>query len=206
MTNDHSSRVSLLKAIGIFAGATFFAYLFSILLHEFGHYLVSVFLGVPEKGIVLNPFGKNYNIYLGDLTTAFGTPGRRIASGVGGAVFDLLVSVGIGWALWRKRSPGLLPLLAMGGIALLHESVNMAMGALKGVRRLERAQRSRRAVFCGHRAGCLAAGCRLHLDPPAPPPDRHLAPRPILAQAGCIPGRNALAHAVFRGLPDPVRG
>jgi hypothetical protein len=132
VTNDHSSRVSLLRAIGIFAGATFFAYPFSILLHELGHYLVGVFLGVPEKGIVLDPFGKNYNIYLGDLTTAFGTPGRRIASGVGGAVFDLLVSVGIGWALWRKRSPVLLTLLAMGSLALIHESVNMTMGVLKG--------------------------------------------------------------------------
>ena len=132
MTTHPSSRFSLLKAIGLFMGATFFAYLFSIFLHELGHYLVSVLLGVPENGIVLNPFGKNYNIYLGDLTTAFGTPERLIASGLAGAIFDLLVSVIIGLALWRRRSPVLLPLLAMGGIALIHESVNMTMGVLKG--------------------------------------------------------------------------
>ena len=76
MTNYPSSRLSLLKAIGLFMGATFFAYLFSISLHELGHYLAGVLLGVPGKGIVLNPFGANYNIYLGDLTTAFGTPER----------------------------------------------------------------------------------------------------------------------------------
>jgi hypothetical protein len=132
MTTHASSRFTLLKAIGLFMGATFFAYLFSIFLHELGHYLVGVLLGVPGKGIVLNPFGANYNIYLGDLTTAFGTPERRIASGLAGAIFDLLVSVIISLALWRKRSPGLLPLLAMGSLALIHESVNMTMGVLKG--------------------------------------------------------------------------
>jgi hypothetical protein len=132
MTTHPSSRFSLLKAIGLFMGSTFFAYLFSISLHELGHYLVSVLLGVPGKGIVLNPFGANYNIYLGDVTTAFGTPERRIASGLAGAIFDLLVSVIISLALWRKRSPGLLPLLAMGSLALIHESVNMTMGVLKG--------------------------------------------------------------------------
>jgi len=132
MTNYPSSRLSLLKAIGLFMGATFFAYLFSISLHELGHYLAGVLLGVPGKGIVLNPFGHNYNIYLGDLTTAFGTPGRRIFSGLSGAIFDLLVAVIIGLALWRKRSPVLLPLLAMGSLALIHESVNMTMGVLKG--------------------------------------------------------------------------
>ena len=113
-------------------GATFFAYLFSIFLHELGHYLAGVLLGVPGKGIVLHPFGHNYNIYLGDLTTAFGTPGRRIFSGVSGGIFDLLVAGVISLALWRKRSPVLLPLLAMGSLALIHESVNMTMGVLNG--------------------------------------------------------------------------
>jgi len=132
MTADPSSRSSLLKAVGLFMGATFFAYLFSIFLHELGHYLAGVLLGVPGKGIVLHPFGHNYNIYLGDLTTAFGTPGRRIFSGVAGTTFDLLITGTIGLALWRKRSPVLLPLLAMGSLALIHESVNMTMGVLKG--------------------------------------------------------------------------
>jgi hypothetical protein len=132
MNTYPSSHLSLLKAIGLFLGATFFAYLFSISLHELGHYLAAVLLGVPEKGIVLNPFGANYGIYLGDLTTAFGTPGRRIFSGLSGAIFDLLVTVVISLALWRKRRPILLPLLAMGSLALIHESVNMTMGVLKG--------------------------------------------------------------------------
>jgi hypothetical protein len=132
MIADPSSRSALLKAVGLFMGATFFAYLFSIFLHELGHYLAGVLLGVPGKGIVLNPFGHNYNIYLGDLTTAFGTPGRRIFSGVAGTTFDLLITGIIGLALWRKRSPVLLPLLAMGSLALIHESVNMTMGVLKG--------------------------------------------------------------------------
>jgi hypothetical protein len=67
MTTQPSSRLSLLRAIGLFLGATFFAYLFSIFLHEVGHYLAGVILGVPERGIVLSPFGKNYNIYLGEV-------------------------------------------------------------------------------------------------------------------------------------------
>jgi hypothetical protein len=132
MTTRPSSSLSLLRAIGLFMGATFFAYLFSISLHELGHYLAGVLLGVPGRGIVLNPFGANYNIYLGDLTTAFGTSERRIVSGLSGAIFDLLVTVIIGLALWRMRSPTRLPLLAMGSLALIHESVNMTMGVLNG--------------------------------------------------------------------------
>ncbi len=80
MTTHPSARFSLLQAIGLFMGATFFAYLLSLTLHELGHYLASVLLGVPGKGIVLHPFGANCNIYLKDLTTAFGTPERRIVA------------------------------------------------------------------------------------------------------------------------------
>ncbi|MDD5264632.1 MAG: hypothetical protein PHU43_07325 [Candidatus Bipolaricaulis sp.] len=113
MMTSPSDRFSLLRSIGLSVGATFFAYPLSQTLHEFGHYLAGIFLGVPGKGIVLHPLGANYNIRLGDLTTAFGSPERRIVSGMAGAIFDLLVSVTIGLVLWRKRSPGLLPFLAM---------------------------------------------------------------------------------------------
>ena len=76
MNTNLSSRFSLLKAILLFMGATFFAFLLSVALHETGHYLASTILGVPIRGIVLHPFGQDYNIYLGDLSTALGTPGR----------------------------------------------------------------------------------------------------------------------------------
>jgi hypothetical protein len=130
--NTNASRFSLLKAIGLFLGATFFAYLFSITLHETGHYLANILLGVPQRGIVLNPFGANYNIYLGDLSVALGTPGRRVFSGLSGPLFDLLVTVTISLLLWRKRSPGLLLLLTLGSIALIHESVNIIMSIIDG--------------------------------------------------------------------------
>ena len=130
MIANSSTRFTLLKAIGLFMGASFFAYLLSIAIHESGHYLASIILGVPEKGIALNPFGANYNIYLGDTSTALGTPLRRAFSGASGPVFDLLVAVTLSLLLWQKRSPGLLPLLLLGSYALLHESVAMIMAAI----------------------------------------------------------------------------
>ena len=130
MNANSASRFSLLKAIGLFMGASFFAYLLSIAIHESGHYLASSLLGVPERGTVLNPFGANYNIYLGDSSVALGTPLRRAFSGASGPLFDLLIAVTLSLLLWRKRSPALLPFLLLGSYALLHESVAMIMAVI----------------------------------------------------------------------------
>jgi len=130
MIANSSTRFTLLKAIGLFMGASFFAYLLSIAIHESGHYLASIILGVPNKGIALNPFGANYNIYLGDTSVALGTPLRRAFSGASGPLFDLLIAVTLSLLLWRKRSPALLPFLLLGSYALLHESVAMIMAAI----------------------------------------------------------------------------
>jgi hypothetical protein len=134
MTDQSSSRFSLLKSIGLFMGASFFAYLLSIALHELGHYLSYIILGVPQRDIVyvLHPFANNYNIFLGDTSAAFGTPLRRAFGGASGPLLDLIVAVTVSLLLWRKRSPSLLPFLLPGSYALLHESINMVMGVLKG--------------------------------------------------------------------------
>jgi hypothetical protein len=124
MNTNYSSRFSLLKAIGLFMGASFFAYLLSVAIHESGHYLTSIILEVPQKGIALNPFGSNYNYdYLYDVST----PLRGAFMAAAGPLFDLLITVTVSLLLWRKRSPVLLPLLLLGSYALIQESVSMIM-------------------------------------------------------------------------------
>lgn len=108
----------------LFLGVSFFAYLFAVSVHEIGHYLVSIILEVPEKGIVLHPFDLSYNIYGGDLDT----PLRRALNGVSGPLLNVLLGVIVGLFWWRKRSPLWLPLLMWGSIALLQESVGMIIG------------------------------------------------------------------------------
>ena len=131
MNTNRSSRLPLLKSILLFMGASFFAFLLSVALHETGHYLASIILGVPERGIVLNHFGQNYNIYLGDLDVALGTTGRHAFGGASGMLFDLFITLTVSLLLWRKRSPALLPLLLLGSYALLHESVSMIMEVIE---------------------------------------------------------------------------
>ena len=123
-----SARPSLIRAIVLFLGASFFAYLFGLTVHEFGHYVLCVILGVPERGIVLHPFDLSYNIYGGDLSRAFSTQLRHAISGAAGPMLNMLLGVTVGLVLWRKRSPRLLPILMWASVALLQESVGMIMG------------------------------------------------------------------------------
>ena len=127
MTSFASSRFSLLKSIGLFMGASFFAFLISGALHETGHYLSSTILGVPIRGIVLHPFGQDYNIYLGNFSVALGTPLRRAFNAFSGPFFAVFIGVMVSLLLWRIRAPVLLPLLMVGSTSLLIESVGIIL-------------------------------------------------------------------------------
>jgi hypothetical protein len=115
----------------LFMGASIFAHLFAVAVHEIGHYLAYIILGVPGKRIVLHPFDLSYNIiYGGDLSRAFGTPLRLAFRGASGPLLNMLLGVIVSLLLWRKRSSRWLPILMWGSIALLQESVNMIMGII----------------------------------------------------------------------------
>lgn len=130
MDDNASARPSLFRGIVLFMGASIFAYLFAVAVHEIGHYLAAIILGVPEKGIVLHPFDFSYNIYGGDTSQAFGTPLRLAFSGASGPLFNILLGVIVSLFLWQKRSPRWGPFLMWGSIALLQEGVNMIGGIM----------------------------------------------------------------------------
>lgn len=127
MSADPSSRFPLPKSILLFMGASFFAFLLSGALHETGHYLASTILGVPIRGIVLHPFGQDYNIYLGDLSVALGTPSRVAFEALSAPFFNILIGVMVSLLLWRRRVPQLLPLLMVGSTSLLIEGVGITL-------------------------------------------------------------------------------
>jgi hypothetical protein len=123
MNANSSSRITLLKAALLFMGASFFAFCLCLFVHEIGHYLSFTILGIPSGGIVLNPFGGNYAIRLGE----YGTPWRRALFGFSGPFLTVLIGVMVSLLLWRRRAPVLLPLLMVGSTSLLTESVGMIL-------------------------------------------------------------------------------
>jgi len=130
MPSSTSSHHALVRAIALFFGASFFAYLFAVTVHEFGHYLASDFQGVPDVRIVLHPFDLSYGIYGGDLSQALGTPLRRAFNGASGPLLNVLLGGIVGLLLWRKRSSSWLPVLMLGPVALIQEGANMIGGII----------------------------------------------------------------------------
>ncbi len=122
------SHGPMTRAALLLIGASVFAYLFGVVVHEVGHYLASLVLGVPEPGIVLHPFDLNQNIYGGDISEALGTPLRRAISGASGPLLNVVLGVVVSLVMWPKRSPRRLPFLMWGSFALLVESVGMIIG------------------------------------------------------------------------------
>jgi hypothetical protein len=119
---------STIRAVVLIAGASFFAYLFGVTVHEVGHYIANVILGVPETRIVLHPFDLSSTIEAGDLSEAFGTPARSAFAGAAGPAFNIALGTLVSLFVWTRRSPGWLPLLMWGPLALLVEGVGMVIG------------------------------------------------------------------------------
>ena len=128
MTVSVSTRPSLFRAAALLMGASFFAYLIGLVVHESGHYVASLIQGVPEPGIVLHPFDQSHNNYGGDISQALGTPLRLALNGAVGPVFNVLLGVAVSLLLWRRRSSRWLPFLMWGSLALLVEGVGMIIG------------------------------------------------------------------------------
>lgn len=123
-----SSPGSVARAALLLMGASVFAYLFGVFVHEIGHYLASLALGVPEPAIVLHPFDLSETLDGGDISRALGTPLRRAVSGAAGPLLNLALGVTVSLLVWRRRSSRWLPFAIWGSVALLQESVGMIIG------------------------------------------------------------------------------
>ena len=119
---------SPIRAVVLIAGASFFAYLLGVTVHEVGHYVANIALGVPETRIVLHPFDLSYTTEAGDLSEAFSTPFRLALASAAGPALNVALGTVVSLFVWRKRSPGWLPLLMWGPLALLVEGVGMVIG------------------------------------------------------------------------------
>jgi hypothetical protein len=107
----------------------FFAFAFAFLtneaIHEFGHFLADRAAGVREVGVILDPFGGSH-IVLGE-----SLPAERVAfAAVAGPLLNLIVGLVVLALLWRSRRSLLLPLLLMGPVAMVQESVTLTLGQL----------------------------------------------------------------------------
>ena len=115
----------LARAMVLVLGASVFAYLFGVVVHEFGHYIGAAIADVPVEGIVLHPFDLSYNDY-GDLR---GVSQLRLAiESAAGPVLNLFVGAGVSLFVWRRRSARWLPVVMWGPLALLQEGVGMIIG------------------------------------------------------------------------------
>ncbi len=124
--NHGSSRPALLlRAAALVMGASFFAYLLGVPVHEAGHYAGSAIAGVPNEGVVLHPFDLSYNDY-GDLSEV--TQLRLALSQAAGPVLNVLLGVSVSLLAWRRRSAAWLPIVMWGPVAVLQEGVGMIIG------------------------------------------------------------------------------
>ncbi|MDH3308932.1 MAG: hypothetical protein OEO77_15640, partial [Acidimicrobiia bacterium] len=134
MTTGHATNPSsrgiaepsyLARAMVLVMGASVFAYLFGVVVHEFGHYIGASIVDVPVGGIVLHPFDLSYNDY-GDLS---GVSQRRLAiESAAGPVLNLFAGTGVSLFVWRRRSARWLPVVMWGPLALVQEGVGMIIG------------------------------------------------------------------------------
>lgn len=114
----------VLLSVLLLLGAFVFAFCLGEAVHELGHYLAHRAYGV-DVGIKLDPFGGSRILHGASATQEI----WGITS-LAGPLFNLVVGLTFSLALWRKRSPALLPLLLWGPIALVQEGVTFSLGLL----------------------------------------------------------------------------
>jgi len=101
--------IQLIRSMALFFGAFLFAFsLNSYIIHEAGHAFGGVLFGCQFEGLHVNPFGAGgWRNQCPDTMTQAG----KFFQGMGGEIFGVPLSIVVTILLWRKRSPGLLPLL-----------------------------------------------------------------------------------------------
>ncbi len=127
---DPSSReitepAYLARVMVLVMGASVFAYLFGVVVHEFGHYVGAAIVDVPVERIVLHPFDLSYNDY-GDLSGV--SQLRPAIESAAGPVVNLVAGAGVSLLVWRRRSTRWLPVVMWGPLALVQEGVGMVIG------------------------------------------------------------------------------
>lgn len=115
----------MIKSIFLLAGAFTFAFLLGEFIHDSGHYLCHLAYGNYQVRVRFDPFGGTRII------GATGLPDRVLAvTSAAGPLPHLALALVSFSILWKRRRPGLLPLLLWAPVALIQEGVTFSLGLL----------------------------------------------------------------------------
>jgi hypothetical protein len=118
-------RSDQIKNILHLMGSFVFAFLLGEMVHEWGHFLAHRYYGHQGISIHLDPFGGSRNLGVGPMPLH--ELGITTAAGPG---FNLVAGILMTALFFKFKSPGFLPLILWGPIALIQEGVNLSLGLL----------------------------------------------------------------------------
>ena len=118
----------MFKSLLLLLGAFSFAYSLGVTLHEFGHAIAYILLGLSDFRINVHPFNHSYTRYTGNVPIDYVKYG--VFTGSMGPLFNVTCATIITILVLRNRKPSLLPFALTGAVAYLQEGVSVFIGII----------------------------------------------------------------------------
>lgn len=121
---DKLRGMTQLRSFLLIAGAYAFSYCIGLTFHEYGHATIQWLGGLPGTEVHLHPFDMSYVTHD---ESAWFAPGSALEPihAIAGSCLNMLLALLIFLAVWRFRTPYLLPVLILPGTSFLMEGVGM---------------------------------------------------------------------------------
>ncbi|MCG3225669.1 MAG: hypothetical protein H7645_02015 [Candidatus Heimdallarchaeota archaeon] len=116
---------SIVKPMLLLFGSWVFAFLLGVTIHEIGHALAYLTVGIRGISIHLHPFELNFCSYL--FTPYDITNGKMAFGALAGPMFNIIISTIVMLSFWKFRKQYFLPFLMMGPASYIPEGVGMIM-------------------------------------------------------------------------------